>query len=60
VDELRQRLKEFHEEEGVSYKNIAKNIGVSTGVLYNFTSEIRGLRAKPAQALDLYLKEKGY
>ena len=60
MNELRKRLKSFHEEQGVSYKTIAKEIGVSLGVMYNFTSEIRDLKAAPAQLLDDYLKERGY
>ena len=38
---LVERLKKFHEEEGISYKTVARNIDVSTGVMYNFTSDIR-------------------
>lgn len=58
--ELLDRLKKFHEEEGVSYKVVAKEIGISTSVMYNFTSEIRGLRAPVMKALDQYLISKGY
>ena len=60
MEELRERIKKYHEEEGVSYKSIAKTLGISIGVLYNFTSDVRDLRAKPAEDLDYYLKERGY
>lgn len=58
--ELVDRLKEYHEKEGVSYKTIAKVIGVSIGVMYNFTSDIRDLRPAASDKLDQYLKERGY
>ena len=60
MEELRERIKKYHEEEGVSYKSIAKTLGISIGVLYNFTSDVRDLRVKPAEDLDYYLKERGY
>lgn len=60
MEELRERVKKFHEIEGVSYKVIAKAIGISVGVMYNFTSEIRELKALPASLLDEYLRERGY
>jgi len=58
--ELVDRLREYHEKEGVSYKIIAKTIGVSIGVMYNFTSDIRDLRPAASEKLDQYLKERGY
>lgn len=58
--ELVDRLKKFHEEEGVSYKVVSREIDVSTGVMYNFTSEIRGLKPSAAEKLDEYLKQRGY
>ena len=60
MEELRNRLKKYHEIEGVSYKVVAAAIGISTGVMYNFTSEIRNLKDRVAVLLDEYLKEKGY
>lgn len=57
---LLERLKKYHEEEGVSYKVISRDIGISVGVMYNYTSEIRGLKAKVQDDLDQYLKERGY
>ena len=57
---LVERLKKFHEEEGVSYKTVARNIDVSTGVMYNFTSDIRDLKPAAADRLDQYLTEHGY
>lgn len=60
MDELRNRLKKFHEREGVSYKVISREIGVSVGVMYNFTSEIRDLKEFAAENLDEYLKVRGY
>ena len=57
---LIERLKAFHEEEGVSYKTVARNIDVSIGVMYNFTSDIRVLKPGAAERLDQYLKEHGY
>jgi len=58
--QLVDRLKKYHELENVSYKIIAKDIGVSIGVMYNFTSGIRGLKEHIANKLDEYLKSKGY
>ena len=54
------RLKEYHEKEGVSYKTIAKAIDISIGVMYNFTSDIRELKPAASEKLDQYLKERGY
>ena len=42
--DLRERLKEYHEREGVSYKFIAQQLGVTVGVMYNYTSGIRELK----------------
>lgn len=55
---LLERVKKYHEISGVSYKKIAQSIGISTGVMYNFTSGVRDLKAIPAQKLDEYLKER--
>ena len=60
MEELRERLKKFHEEQGVSYKIISKEIGISIGVMYNFTSGIRDLKEHIANNLDEYLKERDY
>lgn len=57
---LRERLKKYHEVEGVSYKIIALAIGISIGVMYNYTSGIRELKPHIAEKLDQYLLEKGY
>lgn len=58
--ELLERLKKFHEIEGVSYKIIAQTIGISIGVMYNYTSGIRDLKDHVQDALDEYLVSKGY
>jgi len=58
--ELLERLKKFHEIEGVSYKTIAQTIGISIGVMYNYTSGIRTLKPHIQDALDEYLVSKGY
>lgn len=58
--ELLERLKKFHEIEGVSYKIIAQTIGISIGVMYNYTSGIRDLKDHVARNLDEYLVSKGY
>ena len=60
MQELRDRTKKYHEIEGVSYKVIAQTIGISIGVMYNFTSGIRDLKEHIANNLDEYLKLKGY
>lgn len=60
MNDLRERVKLYHEVEGVSYKVIAQTIGISTGVMYNFTSGIRELKAHIQTSLDEYLKSKGY
>ena len=58
--DLLERLKKFHEETGVSYKIVAKTIGVSIGVMYNFTSGIRELKTPAQEKLDGYLKNHDY
>ena len=58
--EMLERLKKFHEIEGVSYKIIAQTIGISIGVMYNYTSGIRDLKDHVQDALDEYLVSKGY
>ena len=60
MQDLRDRVKKYHEVEGVSYKVIAQSIGISVGVMYNFTSGIRDLKEHIASNLDEYLKLKGY
>ena len=60
MQDLRDRLKKYHELEGISYKTISKDIGVSTGVMYNFTSGIRDLKEHIANKLDNYLSERNY
>ena len=58
--DLRSRLKKYHEVEGVSYKVISSAIGISIGVMYNYTSGIRDLKPHIQKALDQFLTEKGY
>ena len=60
MQELRDRVRKYHEIEGVSYKVIAQAIGISVGVMYNFTSGIRDLKEHIAVKLDDYLKSKDY
>ena len=60
MQELRDRARKYHEIEGVSYKVLAQSIGVSVGVMYNFTSGIRDFKEHIASKLDEYLKMKGY
>ena len=60
MEELRERLKKFHETKGVSYKSIAKELDVSIGVMYNFTSGIRDLKEGVAEKLNSYLKDYNY
>ncbi len=57
---LQDRLREFHEKEGISYKYIANYLEVSTGVMYNFTSGIRDLRPQVRKDLEEYLEDMGY
>ena len=57
---LLDRLKKYHEVEGVSYKIISAAIGVSIGVMYNYTSGIRDLKPHIREVLDQYLTERGY
>ena len=58
--DLRERLKDYHEKEGVSYKFIAQQLGVTIGVMYNYTSGIRELKEQVQERLDQFLKERGY
>lgn len=60
MQDLRDRTRKYHEVEGVSYKVLAQSIGISVGVMYNFTSGIRDLKEHVANKLDEYLKLKGY
>lgn len=60
MEELRDRLKKFHENEGVSYIKVAKALEISPAILYNFTSGVRDLKQCNAEILDEYLKERGY
>lgn len=57
---LRERLKRYHELEGVSYKAIAKAVDMSYGTMYNFTSGIRELKPEVAEDLEIYLIERDY
>lgn len=57
---LLERIRKYHEEVGESYKAIAKNIGLSINLMYNFTAEVRDLKPEPAKKLDEYLKNRGY
>ena len=57
---LRDRLNEFHEQEGISYKYIANYLEVSIGVMYNFTSGIRDLKPQVRKDLEEYLEDMGY
>ncbi len=57
---LRERVKRYHELEGVSYKAIAKAIDMSYGTMYNFTSGIRELKPEAAEDLEIYLIERDY
>lgn len=58
--DLRDRLKKFHEIEGVSYKNVAKELEISVGVMYNYTSGLRELKPHIKEHLSFYLEQKGY
>ena len=58
--DLKERLKKYHEIEGVSYKIIAAAIGISIGVMYNYTSGIRDLKPHVLELLDQYLTERKY
>ena len=58
--ELIERLKKFKEEEDVSYKSVAQEVGISISTIYNFTSGIRNLKPKLERLLDEYLTNKGY
>ena len=60
MEALRERVKKYHEVEGISYKTIAQSIDVSIGIMYNFTSGIRDLKEHIAERLDEYLKLEGY
>ena len=60
MDDLLERLKRYHEEKGVSYKIISRDIGISIGVMYNYTSEIRDLKDFVKEKLNNYLLERGY
>lgn len=57
---LRDRLKEFHEVEGISYREVANTLGISINVMYNYTSGIRDLKPKVYDDLKEYLEDMGY
>lgn len=60
MTDLRERVRKFHEIEGVSYKTIAQIIDVSLSVMYNFTSGVRELKDHKKELLNEYLESKGY
>lgn len=60
MDDLRERVRKYHELENISYKTISLDAGIPVRALYNFTSGIRDLKKYVAESLDEYLKTKGY
>ena len=58
--DLRERLKKFHEIEGVSYKVVAQALGISISVMYNYTSGIREIKPHLQEKLDQYLTDRNY
>lgn len=60
MEELRQRLQDFHKNEGVSYKAIATVANIPLGSLYQFSGGYRNMKEEPAAALDKYLKDRNY
>lgn len=58
--DLRERLKKYHEIAGISYKIVAARLGISIGVMYNYTSGIRDLKPHILETLDQFLTEQGY
>lgn len=60
VDEIRKRVVDFHQEEGISYKYIANILNINASTFYSFTSGERSLSETNLINLDYYLKERGY
>ena len=60
MNDLKDRLIKYHEIEGVSYKQIAKDLGISLNIMYNYTGDVRDLKPHIKLALDKYLTERGY
>lgn len=60
MEDLKNRLIEYHEMEGISYKQVAKELGISLNIMYNYTADVRDLKPHVKLALDKYLTEKGY
>lgn len=60
ADEIRKRVIEFHQEEGVNYKYIANILNINTSTFYSFTSGERSLSESNLINLNQYLKERGY
>jgi transposase len=60
LEQLRQRVINFHTEEGVSYKYIAGILNINSNTFYSFTNGNRSLSETNLINLDHYLKERGY
>ena len=60
LEQLRKRIVDFHEEEGVSYKYIANILNINVNTFYSFTNGNRSLSESNLNNLDDYLKQRGY
>lgn len=58
--ELRQRLVNFIETEGVNQKHICLQIQINQALLSRFKNQKYELNLIEAESLDKYLKSKGY
>ena len=58
--ELRQRLIDFIEKEGVNQKHICSQIKINQALLSRFKNQKYELNLIEAESLDEYLKSKGY
>lgn len=53
-------LKQYKYDTDDTYKNIAMECNIPFTTFYNFTSGLRDLKPKYRDALEKFLKEKGY
>ena len=60
IMDLLERLKKYKYDTDETYKNIAKICEIPYATFYGFSGGTRNLKPRYADALDQFLKSKGY
>lgn len=62
IDQVKlwQRVRDYKEDCGVTYRFLANELEINPSSLYNFTRGMRPLRLSYAMKLDEYLEDRGY